>query len=77
MNADEASVEREPLRLDQYLKILGVVGTGGHAKFLIQNGEVLVNGEVETRRRCKLFIGDVVEVGGQQFLVDETVTFDS
>jgi len=47
--------------------------TGGHAKFLIQNGEVTVNGEIETRRRRKMVAGDVVEVGGQRLLVDESL----
>ncbi len=53
----------EPLiQLDQFLKLANVVGTGGQAKRLIQGGEVKLNGEVETRRKKKLFPGDVVEV---------------
>jgi ribosome-associated protein len=51
--------------LGQALKIWGVTGTGGEAKVLIQFGEVLVNGEVETRRGRKLQEGDVVEVGDE------------
>jgi ribosome-associated protein len=39
---------------------------------LIQAGEVKVNGEVETRRRRKLKVGDVVEVGGEQYVVKES-----
>jgi ribosome-associated protein len=61
--ADEADV----LRLDDALKLAGVAGTGGQAKHLIQQGEVRVNGEVETRRKRKLVEGDVVEVGGESF----------
>lgn len=52
--------------LGQALKIWGVAGTGGEAKVLIQFGEVLVNGEVETRRGRKLQEGDVVEVGDER-----------
>lgn len=52
----------KPLRLDQFLKLCGVAETGGHAKVLIQGGEVLLNGEIETRRRKKLSIDDVIEV---------------
>lgn len=53
----------EPLiQLDQFLKLANIVGTGGQAKRLIQGGEVKLNGEVETRRKKKLFPGDVVEV---------------
>ena len=57
------------LRLDHFLKLNALSGTGGQAKALIQSGEVKVNGEVETRRRRKLNVGDVVQVGGKQFVV--------
>ncbi len=50
------------IRLDQFLKWAGVVGTGGMAKALIQDGEVKVNGYPETRRGKKLNNGDVVQV---------------
>ena len=63
--------EREPLRLDQFLKLRGIADTGGQAKLLIQSGEVQVNGEVETRRRRKLVVGDVVKVGGIAYSPDE------
>lgn len=59
----------EPLRLDHFLKTMGMSETGGQAKLKIQNGEVKVNGEVETRRRRKLVPTDVVEVSGQKFVV--------
>lgn len=57
------------ITLGQALKAANVVGTGGEAKVLIQYGEVLVNGEVETRRGRKLDQGDVVEVGDEEFEV--------
>jgi ribosome-associated protein len=57
----EASAGK-PLRLDQFLKLCGVAGTGGQAKQLIQGGEVTLNGQIETRRRKKLVIDDVIEV---------------
>ena len=66
--------ERETLRLDQFLKLSGIAGTGGHAKLLIQSGKVQVNGEVETRRRRKLAVGDVVEIDGTTHSVDEFVS---
>lgn len=65
-----ASKEPRPVELAQFLKIMGVVQTGGHAKMVIQGGEVLLNGEVETRRRKKLALGDVVEIWGETFLVE-------
>ena len=70
MSTDPAP-EREALRLDQFLKLSGIAGTGGQAKLLIQSGEVQVNGAVETRRRRKLAVGDVVEVDGKAYSLDE------
>lgn len=57
------------VRLDDFIKRSGLVGTGGEAKLRIQGGEVLVNGEVETRRRKQLSIGDRVEVVGEMLEV--------
>ena len=50
------------ITLGQALKATSIAGTGGEAKVLVQMGEVLVNGEVETRRGRRLREGDVVEV---------------
>ena len=52
--------------LGQALKAAGLVGTGGEAKFLIQAGEVSVNGEVETQRGRKLEVGDVIDLGDER-----------
>lgn len=62
--------QREPLRLDQFLKIVGLTMTGGQAKILIQSGQVTLNGQVETRRRKQLAPGDVVETLGEKFIVE-------
>lgn len=53
------------IRLGQFLKMAALVETGGEAKARIQEGEVLVNGEVETRRGLQLRHRDVIEIGGQ------------
>ncbi len=58
------------IRLDDYLKYVGFVGTGGEAKVRIQAGEVMVNGEVETRRRKQLSIGDRIELAGESVEVE-------
>ena len=55
--------------LGQALKVASLVGSGGEAKVVIQTGEVLVNGEVETRRGRKLEEGDLVEVGDERLEV--------
>lgn len=59
------------IRLDQFLKFCLIVDSGGRAKWLVQNGDVMVNGAVETRRRRQLVAGDVVEVDGQQLSFDD------
>ncbi len=69
MMEETLDVESKKLCLDQFLKLSSVVDSGGHAKFMIQNGEVRVNGEVETRRRRKLVLNDVVEVSGKRLIV--------
>jgi ribosome-associated protein len=57
--------EPRSIRLDQFLKWQGMVGTGGQAKLMIQGGEVQVNGQVETHRSRKLVPGDRVTVEGE------------
>ena len=59
----------EFIKLDQFLKVQQLVMSGGEAKHLIQSGEVLVNGEEETRRGRKLHHGDVVSVDGVEMVV--------
>ena len=73
MNERDASIV---IRLDDFLKRSGLVGTGGEAKLRIQAGEVSVNGEVETRRRKQLAIGDVVDAVGETLTVDASFTED-
>lgn len=58
------------ITLDQFLKLQGLAGTGGHAKVLIQSGAVRVNGETETRRGRKLHPGDVVECEGTRIVCE-------
>ena len=61
--------KKEPtIHLDQFLKTCGVA-TGGQAKVMIQAGEVLVNDEVETRRRKQLKVGDEVTLGDVVYVV--------
>ena len=59
------------ITLQQVLKLANVVETGGQAKHVIQNGEVKVNGAIETRRRKKIYPGDVVEVAGEVYHIGE------
>jgi ribosome-associated protein len=50
----------EFIELNKLLKLLRIVGSGGEANILIENGEVMVNGAIETRKRNKLRAGDIV-----------------
>ena len=58
-----------PLPLGSFLKLAGAASTGGHAKLLVQDGDVTVNGMAETRRGRALVPGDVVAVGGEEYRV--------
>lgn len=69
--AEQIQKKPRPLRLDQLLQLVGIAQTGGQAKFLIQGGEVSVNGETDTRRKRKLVLGDVVQFNNQDYSVDE------
>ena len=65
----EIRIKDEYIKLGQALKLASLVGSGVEAKFVIEDGSVLVNGEVETRRGKKLRDGDVVSYQGESFTV--------
>lgn len=56
-------ITKEPVELYKLLKFEGLVASGGEAKFLIAEGHVTVNGEIETRKRKKIVSGDIIEFG--------------
>ena len=59
----------EFIELIKLLQIQNIAQTGGHAKIIIENEEVKVNGAVELRKRNKLRDGDVIEVEGQKITI--------
>ncbi|GIP29206.1 RNA-binding protein [Paenibacillus sp. J23TS9] len=59
---NEIVIHSEYIKLDQFLKLANCVSTGGMAKALLQEGQVLVNGETEERRGRKLYPGDQIKV---------------
>jgi len=65
----EIPISTEFIKLEAFLKFSGAVETGGEAKNLIQDGQVLVDGEVCTMRGKKLRGGEVVEAFGEQLKV--------
>jgi ribosome-associated protein len=66
---EQVKIQTEFIKLDQFLKWVDVVGSGVEAKFIIKDGVVKVNDEVETRRGKKLYPGDVIEVSGKRFQI--------
>jgi len=65
MKTETFQIRGDHIELNKLLKVLGWAETGGHAKLLIQEGEVLRNNAIETRVRAKLVAGDVIELDGQ------------
>lgn len=61
--------DADEINLTQVLKLANLAENGGHAKALIAEGQVRVNGEVELRKRRKMAVGDVVEVAGEPPLI--------
>lgn len=65
----EIKINTEFIKLDSFLKWAGAVSLGSEAKIFIQNGEVKVNGNIETQRGKKLKKGDIVEFNGDVFKI--------
>lgn len=61
MQKEIIEINEEFIRLQDLLKFAGITPTGGQAKYLIQNGEILVNGEVCTMRGKKMRAGDTAQ----------------
>jgi len=61
----EVKITREPVELYKILKFEGMVSSGGEAKSVIDDGRVVVNGEIETRKRKKIVSGDIIEFNNE------------
>ena len=66
---ENVSIKDEYIKLGQLLKLSSLVGSGTDAKFVINDGMVKVNGEVELRRGKKIYPGDIVEFEGMSVKV--------
>lgn len=58
------------IKLDQLMKLSGIVTNGSDAKYDIKEGKVKVNGKIEDRRGRKLIIGDIVEYNGSKIIIE-------
>lgn len=64
-------IRTEYIKLDQFLKLADIVGSGGEAKLFIQNEAILVNGTGEDRRGRKLRDGDQITVNGKTYVIEQ------
>lgn len=62
-------ITSEPVELFKILKFEGLASTGGEAKLVIGDGQVTVNGEIETRKRKKIVDGDIITFGSETLQV--------
>ena len=65
------TLKDEYIKLGQALKAAGLVENGAQAKEVIQEGQVLVNGETDLRRGRKLYAGDIVTFNGEEIEIED------
>lgn len=68
----EVEITKEPVELYKILKFEGLASSGGEAKLVIEQGQVIVNGIVETRKRKKIVSGDIIEFGPDKISIKLT-----
>lgn len=65
----DVEITKEPIELYKILKFEGLTSSGGEAKQVIDEGLVLVNGKVETRKRKKIVSGDIIEFASEKIRI--------
>lgn len=70
MEEKKLNIKEDFIRLDSAMKLAGFASTGGHAKTVIQNGEVTVNGEGCLMRGKKLRSGDYADFNGMRLIIE-------
>lgn len=65
MQEIEFKIEGPYIELLALLKATNIAQTGGHAKFIVEEEDVVRNGAIETRKRAKIISGDILEIGGE------------
>lgn len=64
MNQEMIQIRDEYITLGQFIKLVGLVDTGGQAKVFLEEAQISVNGEAENRRGKKLYPDDRIEIDG-------------
>lgn len=67
---EKIKIDTEFIKLDQFLKMVNIAGSGGQAKIMILSEDVKVNGQIETQRGKKLRSGDIIEVDNKKFQIN-------
>jgi ribosome-associated protein len=65
----DVEIRNEPIQLYKILKFEGLVSNGGEAKAAVAEGRVVVNGQVETRKRKQIVSGDIIEFQNEKMRV--------
>ena len=68
----EVNITREPVELYKILKFEGIVASGAEAKSVVADGQVRVNGIIETRKRKKIVSGDIIQFGDEKIQIQFT-----
>lgn len=66
---EEVKISTDFIKLDQFLKLVNLVDSGGHAKMIIKSGDVQVNDEIVYERGKKIRKGDRISVGGDNSFI--------
>ena len=70
MKEKKFTLKSEYIELIKLLKLLNLAESGSHAKFLVEDGVVIRNGEVEYRKRAKIRSGDAIECSGFRIIIE-------
>lgn len=66
----KVNINTEFIKLEQMMKLAGIVGSGSDAKYIISCGKVIVNGNVELQRGKKLRRDDIIEFEGKKYIIE-------
>jgi len=66
-------INTDYIKLDQFLKLANIIGTGGEARFFIQENSILINNVPEDRRGRKLRNGDIIKINDKEYRIVQMV----
>ena len=66
-------IDSEYITLNQFLKIVSLISSGGQAKFFLENNDVYVNQIIESRRGKKIYDGDIIKIEDKIFMIKNEI----